>query len=370
MREFFRPGPYDENCAEECGDSFKRLERHSHLWLFLPFFVFMVMLAAGALIMAFFSLVINHSPELIDSARPQTPLLAMLIISIIIGTIISLTAGKKLVAPLANLSIATQRVAKGDFSVRIDEFHRMAEMRHLARNFNNMVQELNSIETLRNDFVANVSHEFKTPLSAIEGYASLLRDKELTEEERDEYTRMILEAASQLSGLSGNLLRISRLESQGFVAEKSRFMLDEQIREALLLLENQWSKKNIQLHIDMESIDYYGSAELLTQVWINLLHNAIKFTPEGGSIYIQLTREANYVRAVVKDTGCGIRQKDMPHIFEKFYRADNSRSGDGNGLGLPLVKRIIDLCGGTIMVESSPVAGASFIVLLPLSAEV
>lgn len=342
--------------------------RQSHLWLFFVMMVSAVILSSSVLVIPFYLFAEAQHPQLFHGPNPFVAIASMLLTMVILGAVLSALSGQKIVNPFAEISQATQKVAKGDFHVRIRENYRMREMRELARNFNKMVRELNGIETLRNDFVTTVSHEFKTPLAAIEGYATLLRDEDLTPAEYDEYTGMIIQAAQQLSALTGNILRISRLENQQFVCEPSWFSLDEQIRQALLLLEKQWSEKRLELDIDLPRLDYYGSEELLMQVWLNLLSNAVKFTGPGGKISVSLADRENQVAVVIADTGCGMDRATQAHIFEKFYQGESAGSSGGNGLGLALVKSILKLCGGSIGVESALGEGAAFTVILPKTA--
>ena len=339
----------------------------SQIWLSFVLFVFSVMLLSAMLIMPIYYFVVLYSPHILTAAGPFIPIIILFIISIIIATLITSFTGKKVTSPVTELINATKNVAKGDFSVRVSEEHRMSEWCKLTRNFNQMVNELSGIETLRNDFIANVSHEFKTPLAAIEGYATLLRNKDITAEEYDEYTRMIIEAAGQLSTLSGNILKITKLENQQIIGELDHFILDEQIRQAILLLEKQWSEKDMQLDINLDPVKYYGSEELLMQVWLNILGNAIKFTEQGGIIAVHLHQTSEKVIISVSDSGCGMTEDTMKHIYEKFHQGDHTRSMNGNGLGLTLAKRIIDMCHGSIQVTSTLGQGSCFTVSLPIS---
>lgn len=298
----------------------------------------------------------------------KSPFIALVLFaseSITAGSAISFFVGKRILNPLGEISAAASAVAKGDFSIRLTEEQPIGEISDITKNFNVMVQELGSIETLRTDFIVNVSHEFKTPIAAIEGYATLLQDENLTREEHDEYTRMIIESTKQLSTLTGNILKISKLENQEYIADKTEFRLDEQIRLAILQLESEWSKKELNLNIDLQKVLFYGNHELCMQVWSNLLGNAVKFAGQHGNINISLIAANGFVQVIISDDGPGMSESVQKHIFEKFYQGDNARSRKGNGLGLPLVKRIIDLCGGEISVESSTGNGATFMVRLP-----
>jgi signal transduction histidine kinase len=342
------------------------IKKRYSLWYHFVLYVFAIMLSASLIISAI--VFVSHHFEVISfpgKNNPFIPIYMLLFISVMVGTFISTLVGRKILKPITNLSKATQAVAKGDFGIKLDETHRIKEIREMAINFNKMVQELGSIETFRNDFVVTVLHEFKTPLASIAGYATILQSKNLTEEEKDEYTRMIIESTRQLSTLSGNILKISKLENQEIVVEKSNFQLDEQIRQALLLLETNWSSKNLKLELNLKSITYYGNEELLIQVWLNLFSNAIKFTPQNGMIMTTLIRSDDWITVVISDNGIGMTGDVQKHIFEKFYQADKTRYSEGTGLGLTLVKRIIDLCGGKIEVQSVYGQGTTFIIQLP-----
>lgn len=283
------------------------------------------------------------------------------------GTAITAIVGRKLLAPINDLSEAAKRVAKGDFSARVaHEEHKVDVIGEMAVNFNGMVQELGGMETLRNDFIVNVSHEFKTPIAAIEGYATLMQDQGLSPKEREDYSRLIIESTRQLSSLSSNILKLSKLENQEIVGGKIEFALDEQLRQALLLLEAQWNDKALNLDLALEPVVYYGNEELLMQVWLNLLGNAIKFTDDGGEIAVSLFGTEVAVTVQISDSGTGMTEEVMKRIFEKFYQGDKSRSAEGNGLGLPLVRRIVELSGGSVAVESTPGKGAAFTVILPV----
>ncbi|WP_379131737.1 ATP-binding protein [Paenibacillus sp. sgz500958] len=340
-----------------------------NLWGTLVMLVFMIMLSSATLMSLMAFIVVKL--DLVGMKHPRIPWIFILSIltSILIGTAITALAGRKILAPITSLSEAAKEVAKGNFSVELSyEDHRVRELGEMAANFNKMTQELSGIETLRNDFVVNVSHEFKTPIAAIEGYAALMQSEDLTLEERREYSRLIMESTKQLSSLSSNILKLSKLENQEFVLEQSQFDLDEQLRHALLFLEPKWSEKNLELDIDLAPVRYHGSEELLMQIWLNLLGNAFKFTDPGGEITVTLRPTTDGVTVRIADTGTGMSEEVQKHIFEKFYQGDRSRSAEGNGLGLPLVRRILDLCGGSISVESTPGVGSAFTVVLPVTA--
>jgi len=284
---------------------------------------------------------------------------------IFIGTLLITVLGKIAVRPILKLTEATKEVAKGNFEIQV-EIESNDEIGQLTKNFNKMTRELKGIEYLRKDFINSVSHEFKTPIASIQGFAKLLQKGNLSEEEKQEYTNIIVEETSRLSNLSSNILKLSKLENQEMIDRKAIFSLDEQIRRSILLLEHEWSKKNICFDIELDSVKFPGDEELLQQVWINLLGNAIKFSNDNSSITVRLHGSASFVKVKITDTGIGMSEEIQPRIFEKFYQGHKSHSYDGNGLGLPLVKRILDLCDGKIHVQSSLGKGSTFIVELPL----
>jgi len=269
---------------------------------------------------------------------------------------------KRMLRPISRLTEATCKVAEGDFSVRLP-VRRRDELGQLMENFNHMAQELQSIEYLQKDFISNVSHEFKTPIASILGFATLLKSPETTDKERTEYTSIIIKESQRLSRLSQNLLRLSKLEYQQRLTSDEPFSLDEQIRQTVLLLEPEWAHKEIRWDVNLENTVIRGDTELMQQVWINLLGNAIKFSPQGGEIALSLYI-SDVVKVRIKDQGIVMDETTQSHIFERFYQGDTSHAHEGNGLGLPLAKRIIDLHGGILRVKSSPGQGSTFTVEL------
>ena len=261
---------------------------------------------------------------------------------------------------------ATKRVAKGDFSVQLPMEDGRGEMGDLVRSFNRMTRELGGIEMFRSDFINSFSHEFKTPIVSIRGFARQLQRDDITDEERREYATIIADESTRLANLATNILLLSKLENQQIVTEKTAFRLDEQLRSCILLLEKQWEQKHLELVIDLEEVTCYGNAEMLSQAWVNLINNAIKFTPEGGTIGISLVAVDDTATVQVSDTGIGMDRETQQHIFEKFYQGDKSHHGEGNGLGLAMVKRIIALSRGKITVDSVKGKGTTFTVQLPV----
>ncbi|MBO5557434.1 HAMP domain-containing sensor histidine kinase [Ruminococcus sp.] len=288
--------------------------------------------------------------------------------SILLGTIITTFVGRTMLQPIHDLSMATSEVARGNFSVRVRE-NGADEYGILQRNFNKMAQELSGIETLRGDFISNVSHEFKTPLASIQGFAKLLQDPLLSSADRAEYTQIIIDETSRLSKLSSNILSLTKLENQTTIGKKKRFRIDEQIRKIILMLEPEWSKKDIDMDIDLEDIIYVGNEDLMGQIWQNIINNAIKFTPQNGIIKVNLFRGGNGIVTKIWDNGPQIPADKKDKIFEKFYQGDRSRATEGNGLGLALVKRIVDLADGKISVDNPFEGGVVFTVELPYQTE-
>ena len=281
------------------------------------------------------------------------------IMAIIIGSILFLLAGKMIVKPIRRLTNATEKIAKGDFDIDIRS-NRTDEIGTLIHSFNTMASELGSIEMLRNDFISDISHEFKTPLTSIEGYTKLL--KICDEEEKEEYIDIITEETRRLSILAGSILTLNKIENENIPNAVEVFSMDEQIRKAIVLLENEWLEKDIQFEIDLEDIGYKGNANLMYQVWINLIDNAIKFSKVKGIIEVNLHKEDDNIIFSVKDNGEGISHEDQSRVFEKFYKTDKSRSADGNGLGLSIVKRIVDIHGGYLAIESELTKGTEIII--------
>ena len=282
-----------------------------------------------------------------------------------VAVVLSMVMSRVVLKPVSRLSEASQQIARGDFDLNLTYEGAIEEFRDTYRSFNTMARELRSIETLRADFIANVSHEFKTPLTAIEGYAMLLQDRGLTEGERADCTQRILDSAGRLSALVSNILLLSKLEQQTASVEKAPFRLDEQIRQVMVELEPLWGPKELELELELPPLRYEGSESLLYHVWSNLLSNAVKFSPQGGTLTVTLAEAEGTVVFSVTDRGPGMSADVQRHIFDKFYQGDPSRRQEGNGLGLTLARRITELCGGGIAVSSAPGRGSTFTVTLP-----
>lgn len=289
----------------------------------------------------------------------------LMIVSGVVSTIIAAWIGKFYLSPLKGLIEATGRVAKGDFSVRLP-VEKNSEMGNLMHSFNSMVRDLGSIEMFRNDFINDFSHEFKTPIVSIRGFARQLQRDDITDEERKEYATIIANEAQRLSNLSANILLLSKLENQQILTEKTDFSLDEQLRTCILLMEKEWTAKELELDIDLDAVTINGNAEMLSQVWMNILNNAVKYTQRGGSIAVSLKRAEQTAVVRISDNGIGMDPLTKSHIFEKFYQGENSHHQQGNGLGLAMVKRIVELSSGKIYVESEKGMGTTFTIVLPI----
>ena len=291
----------------------------------------------------------------------------VLLISILSGAAIAVGLSKIFVSPMMKLGDAMRKVAGGDFTVRLDCTSKIRDVREVYGSFNTMVKELGNTETLQTDFVSNVSHEFKTPINAIEGYASLLQDSQLTDEQKNTYIDKIIFNTRRLSDLVGNILLLSKVNNQTISLKASTFRLDEQVRQSILALESKWEKKEIEFDIDLDEIEYTGYENLLSHVWLNLIDNAVKFSPQNGQIRIRLKQLDGSVTFSIWDNGLPIPEADIDRIFNKFYQGDNSHASEGNGLGLALVRKIVAAAHGTINVTSSEDAGTEFVVALPNS---
>lgn len=346
----------------------KRIKRVNTLRMRFTFGV-CVMFAVSGLITAviflilsqfsFFDYLINNRILLIS---------AICLFCIVIGTGISFAMIKIWIGRITRISQAMRSIAKGNFKKRVpvkDETEVITEIGDLERSFNQMAADLESIEMFRNDFINNFSHEFKTPIVSIRGFARQLQSGNLSEEQKKEYIDIIVTESERLATMSQNILLLTKLENQQIVAEKTEFYLDEQIRNCILLLEKSWSEKDIELDLDLDEIKYTFNEEMLSHVWINLISNAIKFTPKGGKIAFRLKNGENGKVFEIEDTGDGMSDTVKARIFEKFYQGDSSHATKGNGIGLNIVQRILILAGGTITVESEEGKGSKFTVVLP-----
>ena len=299
-----------------------------------------------------------------DEQFHRLPLFVFALASIGIGTVLSVVFSKLPLRPLREIMRATDSIAAGDYSVRID-LKGPEDFRELSSKFNHMAEQLGSVEMLRSDFVNNFSHEFKTPIVSIRGFANALKWDDLADTERSEYLDIIISESDRLADLSTNVLYLSKIETQPVLTGKKPLNVTEQFRLVIALMDKKFTAKDIEVTLDGEECYADANEEMLKQVWINLLDNAIKFSPEGGTISIRLKKSADHLSVKISDQGPGIPPEAKARIFDKFYQSDASHATAGNGLGLAIVKKIVDLHKGNVSVLSSD-KGSTFEVSLPL----
>ncbi len=339
----------------------KKISSYFSMRLFFPFFIMVELL----LVVSISSGVIELLHLWFDFTQKVPNVIWHVIICAMLGSIATKFLVKFFFNPISKLSNAMSQVAKGNFSIRLEEDKGFKEVRQINRDFNLMTTELGATEILQTDFVSNVSHEFKTPINAIEGYATLLQgsDAQISAEQAA-YIDKILFNTRRLSSLVGNILLLSKVDNQGIPDKKTTYRLDEQIRQSIVALEPRWMEKETELDVELERIDYKGNEALLLHVWNNLIENAIKFGPQQGRVSIRLQRQEEKIVFSVADEGPGIGADAEKHIFDRFYQSDSSHKEEGNGLGLALVKQIMKVVNGTISVENIPAGGCCFTVEL------
>ena len=290
----------------------------------------------------------------------------VLLISVVCATIDYIRRKRMVEKPVKQIMDALDQVMQGDFTVRIApvrEFAGETGFNEIIKAINAMTAELQGTETLRTDFIANVSHELKTPLAVISNYATMLQQPMTSEKDRIEYAKAISQSSRRLAALITNILKLNKLENQQIFPQPQEFNLGEQLCECLLAFEDAWEKKNLEIETDIQDdVRIKSDAELLCLVWNNLISNAVKFTPDGGTIGVTLKADERNVIVSVRDTGCGMTAETGKHIFEKFFQGDTSHAAQGNGLGLALVKRVVDILRGEISVQSTPNQGSTFTV--------
>ena len=336
----------------------KMVRRSTRLWFTLVVMAELAVTFAVSTVLAFLLSTVFHTREL------TFLLLWFIIFNLTIGYLITFYLGKLFFEPITKLSRAMNEVSEGNFDIRLETKSPFREIKEMYSNFNLMTKELSATEILQTDFVSNVSHEFKTPINAIEGYATLLQcNPDCCEEERT-YTEKILFNTRRLSALVGNILLLSKVDNKAIKPNITKYRLDEQVRQSVLAFEREWEEKNIELDIDLDKIEFEGSENLMFHVWNNLIANAIKFNPYEGLLKIRMFKKEENIICTVEDSGPGIDENSIKHIFDKFYQSDSSHKEEGNGLGLALAKNIITLHGGKIFAENRPEGGAKFTVIL------
>ena len=328
----------------------------------------MTVLVCGLIIVSLLlALGISELMQWIFPILTEMPILALVsTFALVLATVTMYYMSGVFFDPIKQLRDGMQRVADGDFETRVETTSTSVEIQELFAGFNMMAEELAATEMLQTDFVSNVSHEFKTPINAIEGYTMLLQSAE-SDEMKDEYVEKILLNTGRLSTLVSNILLLSKIENQSIPTNREWYDLDEQIREDIVATEPLWENKNIEFDVELESIKYFGNESLMHHVWTNLISNAIKFSPAGATVYITLSNDNGRAVFSIRNYGPQIPEEAKKHIYDKFYQADLSHKADGNGLGLSLVKRIVGIFDGDITVENIEEGGCEFTVSLPLT---
>ena len=303
--------------------------------------------------------------QLFNSVLPWTvPLeLELVGVCLLIGVLVTSRMSKYFFNPIKKLRGAMDKVAEGDFSVRLEE-KSSKEIMEIYAGFNLMANGLSATEILQSDFVSNVSHEFKTPINAIEGYSTLLQGSENLDDDQKEYVDKILFNTQRLSSLVGSILLLSKLENQQIPTNQTEYRLDEQIRQSVVALETAWVQKDIELDVDLDRVSYLGNEQMMRHVWDNLISNAVKFSPQGGMVKLRLTQKARKLIFTIEDQGPGLSEDAQKHVFDKFYQGDSSHKQEGNGLGLALAKRILTIEKGQITAENIHEGGCRFTVTL------
>ncbi|MFK0522018.1 ATP-binding protein [Paenibacillus illinoisensis] len=338
------------------------------LTITLVMFVFGVLVATLLLLIGF-SILLQNLDIISLAPSPSQGLgerlfsiLFLFGLCVLIGTSLTAFLSKKALNPIRKVIDSIHRVADGDFSVKVN-LKGIGELEELSESFNKMTKELASIETLRSDFINNFSHEFKTPIVSVRGFAKILKENPLSEEERQEYLDIIIKESERLATLSTNVLTLAKYENLEILMDKNPFRLDEQIRRTIILMEPKWSAKDITINLQLDKVVYSGNEEVIQQIWINLLDNAIKFSHTDGLIEITLAIFNEEIHFSIQDHGIGMDEHTQAHLFDKFFQGDSSHAKKGYGLGLPLVKRIVELCNGDIIVQSEQGRGSKFSVV-------
>ncbi len=290
------------------------------------------------------------------------------VVSLITGSAIGFGSNYYALNPLKKLTSEMNKLASGDFSTRLKwqkPFSHIPAYKNLAESFNTMAEELENTEMLRSDFINNFSHEFKTPIVSITGFAKLLQRENISDEDKKLYASIIEKESLRLSFLATNILNLTKLENQNILTNTKKYNVSEQIRECFLMLEEKWREKELEINLDFHEYIINANPELMRQVFINLLDNAIKFTPTGGKISVELSKNKNNLQIIFTNTGSEIKKENQKKIFGKFYQADESHAGEGSGVGLAIVKKIIELHSGCINVKSENMI-TSFIIDLQI----
>ena len=346
----------------------KHAPNHNHLWIIVIFFGYCAAFTAAYWITALFYNFTGSPPEVLRHLI--SGIIAMAIMMFVARLIFFARGGSRQDGYNKNhiqITEALAQIAQGNFDVLLEPVP-LSPHNDMTEAFNDMARNLGTLESMRQDFISNVSHEIQSPLTSIGGFAALLQKNDLPDDERRRYAAIIETESKRLSSLSDNLLKLSSLDNNKIPLHKQEFRLDKQLEHIALTLEPQWSARNLTLEADLQKLTINGDEDLLSQAWVNLLNNAIKFTPADGQVKITLTADDKFATVRISDTGAGISPEDQIHIFERFYKSDKSRDRalGGNGLGLSLVKKIVELHGGHISVNSKPGEGTDFQVAIPI----
>ena len=325
-------------------------------------FVILITAVASYMFMTWLVTGVFHVTDHFTAAGYET--LGTLVIFILIIVPMNTIIYRRRIREINTLSEGISSVAGGNYGTRI-ESKKGDQMTPVYEDFNKMCAELSSVQILRNDFINSYSHEFKTPIASINGFASLLLEKDLSEEQRQEYLKIIVDESARLSNLANNTILLSKLSSQQIVTDTQRYDISEQIRQCAIILSKSWLNKKIEFSGEFPPAMFVGNKELMQHLWLNLLGNAIKFTPTGGEITAEVLLRDGSILVQISDTGEGMSKETLSHLFDPYYQGDASHSGQGLGLGLSIAKRIVELCGGSIAVQSEPGTGSKFTVALP-----
>ncbi len=349
-------------------DTKKNRQRRSLLLLFSGVVLIFLLVTTALVGVVVFFLIQNGALELSETSLSNGPLLLRLLLwSLAIGSVLAFLTLRFPLKPINKILNALNRLAAGDYSVRLKfrgAFSKHPTVAELTDCFNRMATELEKTEMLRSDFVNNFSHEFKTPIVSIAGFAKLLRRGNLPKEREEEYLQIIEEESLRLSQMATNVLNLTRVENQTILTEESEYNLSEQLRNCVLVLENKWNKKHIEFSLPEEEYFIFANEELMKQVWINLIENAVKFSPEYEMVSVEVSKNDKTLSASVTNVGDEIPEEAREKIFNKFYQADESHATEGNGVGLAVVKRIVDLHGGSVRVDCAQ-GKTTFTVVLP-----
>ena len=334
----------------------ERVQRRSLTILFagVVFFILMcvVLIVGGALVLLIKNGVITQEEDMVNG---QFIIGLMVLVSLILGALMSYLLGRYMLRPVNKIINGMNYLASGDYRTRISFpgiWMKHPTIRELSDSFNAMASALESTEMLREDFINNFSHEFKTPIVSIAGFAKLLRRGNLSEPEKQEYLEIIEDESLRLSDMATNVLNLTNVENQTILTDVARFNLSEQLRDCVLLLENKWERKHLELDLNFNEYYIQANAELLKQLWLNLLDNAVKFTPEGGTVGVAILEKDSFLSIIISNTGSEIPPEARERIFRKFYQVEASHSGEGNGIGLAIVKRVAEVHGGTVTADS------------------